>query len=551
MEKFKCFGAAPGYRQLEWYKREKSAFFHFGVNTFTGREWGDGTESPAIFNPEKLDCRQWIRAIKQAGFKAAIITAKHHDGFCLWPSKYTEHSVKNSPYKNGKGDIVKEFTDACHEYGIKAGIYLSPWDRHEKTWGKEEYNDFYVNQLTELMTNYGKIYECWWDGAGSTEADYDWARWAYTVRNLQPDCVIFGSLGATHFVESRWIGNESGSSTQSCWATIDNHSLEVENTAELNTGKFGGERFIPAEADTSVRPGWFYHEEQDGMVKSPATLLKYWFDSVGTNAGMLLNIPPDKSGLLNEKDVENIIKANYYEKLTFAYNYALGANVLADSEAEGFTADKILFDDDTFYASENKKCEIRLKLPEKTVFDCMSISEKIEYGHRVTSFSVEAVTENGTETVFEGGCIGYKKAVYFDAVESDEVIIKIKGADNPLISYFGLFRLPNECFAEERSIKEKTDLAKLSTARINTSDTEIEVEFGGIFPFNTVIFNGNGVVHYEIQAFNGTQYETVYKSQCPATEQISKFETVDGSYKMRIVAVSGKFKMPTISVFEV
>ena len=311
MKKFTAFGAVPSYRQMEWYKREKSAFFHFGINTFTSKEWGDGTDSPKLFNPQKLDCRQWIRAVKEAGFKAAIITAKHHDGFCLWPSKYTDYSVKSSPYKDGKGDIVKEFTDACHEYGIKAGIYLSPWDRHEKSYGTKEYNDYYANQLTELMTNYGKIYECWWDGAGSKEADYDWARWSYIVRNLQPDCVIFGSLGATDFVESRWIGNESGSSSQACWATINPDALRTENVKDLNSGHFGGERFIPAEADTSVRPGWFYHEEQDNMVKSPSELFKYWFNSVGTNAGMLLNIPPDKNGLLMKAKKTGIALIKY------------------------------------------------------------------------------------------------------------------------------------------------------------------------------------------------------------------------------------------------
>ncbi|MBQ3018461.1 MAG: alpha-L-fucosidase, partial [Clostridia bacterium] len=187
----------PNKRQMEWYERERSIFFHFGMNTFTGKEWGDGSESPSLFNPTECDVDSWVEAISKAGFACAILTAKHHDGFCLWQTKYTEHSIKNSPYKNGKGDIVREFTDACKKYGVKAGIYLSPWDRHEPSWGTPDYNDYYANQLTELMSNYGEIWECWWDGAGSTEASYDWERWAGIVRTLQPNAVIFGSLGAT------------------------------------------------------------------------------------------------------------------------------------------------------------------------------------------------------------------------------------------------------------------------------------------------------------------------------------------------------------------
>lgn len=212
----KPYGAIPNERQMEWYSRGRTIFFHFGMNTFTGKEWGDGTESPSLFNPTELCVEQWVKAIKDGGFTTAILTAKHHDGFCLWQTKYTEHSVKNSPYKNGCGDIVREFTEACQKHGIKAGIYLSPWDRHEKTWGKDEYNDFYVGQLTELLTNYGKIWECWWDGAGSTEAVYDWERWAKTVRSLQPDAVIFGSLGATPWVDVRWVGNEKGVAGKPC-----------------------------------------------------------------------------------------------------------------------------------------------------------------------------------------------------------------------------------------------------------------------------------------------------------------------------------------------
>ncbi|MFQ9698258.1 MAG: alpha-L-fucosidase [Zhenhengia sp.] len=346
----KPYGAVPSRRQMDWYRREATAFFHFGVNTFTDLEWGDGTEAEKMFNPTELDCRQWMRVIKQAGFTTAILTAKHHDGFCLWPSEYSEHTIAKSPYKEGKGDVVREFVEACHEYGIKPGLYLSPWDRHSKYWGTDAYNTYYNNQLTELMTQYGKIYECWWDGAGSTEAQYDWGRWAYTVRTHQPDCIIFGSLGATEYVEARWIGNESGYAGNPCWATIDQSSLEIENTVELNSGKADGNRFIPAEVDVSIRPGWFYHENQDGAVRSAENLVKYWFESSGRNAGILLNFPPDRRGLIHEIDTKNVLNAATILQKTFAVNLLQGAEVSATSEMRPIcSADKMLLKDENIF----------------------------------------------------------------------------------------------------------------------------------------------------------------------------------------------------------
>jgi alpha-L-fucosidase len=248
------FGSVPNARQLEHFKMKK-AFFHFGVNTFTDLEWGNGTEREHLFAPTECNVEQWIRTIKEAGFDLAILTAKHHDGFCLWASRHTEHSVSNSPYQNGKGDIVREFTDACRKHGIKVGLYLSPWDRYAPFWGTDEYSAYYAKQLTELMTNYGEIHEVWWDGAGSTQARYDWARWTAIVRQYQPQCVIFGCLGAAEFVDVRWVGTEEGRAGEDCWATIDPETIVVENCADLNSGKWGGSHFIPAETNTSIRPG--------------------------------------------------------------------------------------------------------------------------------------------------------------------------------------------------------------------------------------------------------------------------------------------------------
>ena len=267
---FSPFGATPSALQTEHMNLEKKAFFHFGINTFTNNEWGDGTERLAAFTPASLDVRQWIHGIKDAGFKLAIITAKHHDGFCLWPSKYTEHSIKNTPYKNGNGDIIKEFTDACREFGIKIGIYISPWDRNSPLWGKDEYSVYYAKQLEEIVTGYGRIDEIWWDGAGSAETRYDWKSWHDIIKKHQPTALIFGSMGATDYVSLRWVGNERGYANERHYASINPESLITEITAELNTGKLGGKRYIPAEVDVSIRPGWFYHEDQDSKIKSPS-----------------------------------------------------------------------------------------------------------------------------------------------------------------------------------------------------------------------------------------------------------------------------------------
>ncbi len=534
MEPFSPF---PSKRQIEWYHREKTAFFHFGINTFTGNEWGEGTDSPELFCPDRLDCRQWIRTIRAAGFRAAILTAKHHDGFCLWPSAYTDYSVKNSPYRDGKGDIVKEFTDACREYGIKAGIYLSPWDRHEKSYGSARYDDYYAGQLEELMTGYGKIYECWWDGAGSTEAKYDWARWAYIVRNLQPDCVIFGSLGATDFVETRWIGNEHGAAAGDCFAAIDPKALREENTGELNTGRPDGARFLPAEADMSIRPGWFWHEEQNAQVKTPGELFRYWFTSVGSNAGMLLNLPPNRHGLLERQDIVSLLESERLERATFSYSFAAGAEVSADT---GEGADRILSDDETFFAAAETEAVLSLKLLREEWFDCLLLSEKIEYGQRITDFSVEAFCGGKWVSVLEGKSVGYKRAAYFDRVSTDLLRIRLRGSAAPVLRFFGIYRLPAGCFRTESAVRENVNLVRQMTAK----DTEIDLMLGGTFPFNTVRFGGEGVRSYEIRLFNGTRYETVFSGSAPEREQTVFLGRRDGVYRLRITATEGAFEQP-------
>src|SRR5260221_5086098 len=277
----------PTPRQLEWQALERCAFAHFGVDTFTDAEWGTGKEPESIFDPTDFDAGQWVRALKDAGFAGLILTAKHHDGFCLWPSKFTDHSVAKSPWRNGKGDVVREVSDACREFGLKFGVYLSPWDRHEPSYGDSpRYNQHYVDQLTELLTNYGPIFEVWWDGAcgegpNGKKQEYDWPRFTALVRKLQPQAVIFSDVGP----DVRWVGNENGFAGETCWGMISPEGkvpgIGAPSESELNAGRIDGTTWIPAECDVSIRPGWCYHASQDGQLKSLEQLLEIWYASVG------------------------------------------------------------------------------------------------------------------------------------------------------------------------------------------------------------------------------------------------------------------------------
>ncbi len=314
---------------------ETTAFLHFTVNTFTGKEWGDGTESEEIFNPSNFDADQIIGTLKSAGFKMAIITAKHHDGFCLWPSKFTEHSVKNSPWKNGNGDVVKEIADACKRHGIKFGFYLSPWDRHEASYGSPGYNTFYKNQLTELLTNYGPVYELWFDGAKGENAkgmQYDFDGYWSLVRKLQPTAVMFSDAGP----DVRWVGNERGNAGETCWSTIDLEGLAPgkADPAYLNTGDKAGTSWVPAETDVSIRPGWFYHPEEDSLVKDGKALANLYYQSVGRNSLLLLNVPPNQSGLISAADSNNLMDFKKILDETFSKNLLQGSagKSLADGD---------------------------------------------------------------------------------------------------------------------------------------------------------------------------------------------------------------------------
>lgn len=441
----------PSQRQLEWQKLEFYAFCHFGTNTFTGKEWGDGNCSPLLFAPKRFDAEQWVTEIKNAGMKALILTCKHHDGFCLWPSKYTDYSVKNSPFRNGNGDVVKEVSDACKKYGIKFGVYLSPWDRHEKTYGTgEQYNDYFVNQLTELAENYGEIFCFWFDGAcgegknGKVQT-YDWNRYFALIREKQPNAVL--SICGT---DVRWCGNEAGKYRTAEWSVVPSYVGNQQYTAErsqqsddINFSKRingtasdlgsrnaieGVSDFIwyPCETDVSIRPGWFYHKSQDFRVKSVKKLMNIYYGTVGGNSALLLNIPPDKNGLISKYDVRVLRKLGKRLRQEFSENSAVNAKASASSETEENKASNVISENGFWQCVEGDLCpEITLEFDEPVKIDKVVLRENIETGQQIEKFEIFAETDGGFTKISSGETIGNKRICVINPVKVQKIKVKI------------------------------------------------------------------------------------------------------------------------------
>ncbi|MBQ9692395.1 MAG: alpha-L-fucosidase [Clostridia bacterium] len=547
------FGALPTERQLNHFYIGKKAFFHFGVNTFSELEWGNGNENESSFDPSELDIRQWIRSIKAAGFKLAIITAKHHDGFCLWPSKYTEHSVKNSPYKNGKGDVIREFTDACREYGMKIGLYISPWDKNSKYWGKAEYSDYYALQLTELVTEYGKIDEIWWDGAGSADTVYDWGHWAYIVREHQPDAAIFGSMGAYEYIDMRWVGNEQGYAGETNFSCIEREIIKAEIRDILNQGQAGASCFVPSETDVSIRPGWFYHKDQDEKVKSVSHINKIWFESVGRNSMMLLNFPPDRRGLLCDKDVENAILSHRCISKMLAVNFARGADITASSVlCPECSPEKAVFDEsELFYASKEDTCSIDIVLPKAERINVLALGELIEAGERITGFKIEDLSDGEPSLLYEGTSVGFYKAVKIPEGYYKHLRLTVTAAfAPPVIRTLGLHLFEDVENENERALKGE-NLASLSTASVeysNENKTAV-VAFGGIYPFDTVEFSLTEDGEFEIESFSGQCFQPAARGKTENGRAcVNTPNSVCGSYQIRIKASAPIDTEKTITV---
>jgi alpha-L-fucosidase len=407
------YGTLPSARQLRWHELETYSFLHFTVNTFTDREWGNGDEDPSLFNPTDFYADSIIAALHAGGMKGVILTAKHHDGFCLWPTRTTDHSVRQSSWRGGKGDVVREIADAARRHGLKFGVYVSPWDRNNARYGRPEYVTTYREQLRELLTGYGPIFEVWHDGANGGTGYYGGANekrtidkatyygWPATwdlIRSLQPDAVIFSDVGP----DIRWVGNEKGYANETCWETFDPVGADGGlaspgnvRAKESGTGTRQGSHWLPPECDVSIRPGWFWHAKENDRVKTPAQLADLYYQSVGRGASLLLNVPPDRRGLLGENDVVSLRAFGERLRATFGKNLAAGAKITASNVREknkAFRAVNLLDGNpETYWATDDAvtTAEVLVEFRSPVSFNVIRLRENIRLGQRVDAFAID------------------------------------------------------------------------------------------------------------------------------------------------------------------
>jgi alpha-L-fucosidase len=459
----KPIGPLPSERQLAWHELDYYAFVHFNMNTFTNMEWGTGGEKPEQFNPSELDTRQWARVAKEAGMEGIILTAKHHDGFCLWPTKTTEHSVKNSPWKEGKGDVLKDLSEACKEFGLKFGIYLSPWDRNHEDYGKPEYVIDFHEQLRELLTNYGEIFEVWFDGAnggsgyygGANETRkidnktyYEWEKTTAMIRELQPNAVIFSDAGP----DIRWVGTEEGWANETNWSIMRADEIYPgwPRYVELRSGHEDGTHWLPAEVNTSIRPGWYYHPAEDHQVKSLPRLVRTYYESVGRNGNFLLNLPVDHRGLVHETDVQQLMALKQQMDKDFAEELLVGIQVEATDErgtdSEYRAANVNDGDSNTYWATNDsiKRASITFSFDAPTEVNRILLQEYIPLGQRVKNFILQAEIDGEWKEIDGQTTIGYKRILRFDTVKATKFRILFMDAKGPLaISNIEMYRAPN------------------------------------------------------------------------------------------------------------
>ncbi|MDZ4830327.1 MAG: alpha-L-fucosidase [Phycisphaerae bacterium] len=449
-------GPLPSAAQIAWHELGMYAFVHFNMNTFTAHEWGEGTEDPTRFNPTQLDARQWTKVFSEAGMKGVIITAKHHDGYCLWPSGHTEHSVQKSPWRDGKGDVLRELSDACRADGLLFGVYLSPWDRNSPLYGDSpRYNEYFREQLREVCTNYGPLFEVWFDGACGEGANgkkqvYDWPSFVGVVRENQPNAVIFSDAGP----DVRWVGNESGIGSETNWAFLRRDELYPGipgKEAELGTGHANGTHWVPAECDVSIRPGWYWRQSENGSVKSLKQLEEIWYASIGRGCNLLLNVPADRRGLIPEPDVERLVEFKHLLDVTFARDLAARRPATATDVRGGdatFAASNATDDNAATYwaASDDVRAasvEVALERPEPV--NRIEVREAIALGQRVERFDVEALVGDTWTKVAEGTTIGPRRILRFPAVAASAVRVNIRAARAcPTLTTIKVFCAPPE-----------------------------------------------------------------------------------------------------------
>ena len=457
------YGPVPSARQLAWHEIEFHGFIHFTVNTFTDKEWGYGDESPGIFNPEEFDADRMVETAAAVGMRGLTLTCKHHDGFCLWPSRYTDHSVRNSPWRGGKGDVVRELSEACVRAGLKFGVYLSPWDRNRADYAEQSYLDYYRNQLRELLQDYGPIYEVWYDGAnggdgyygGARETRtidkrtyYDWEQTWAIVRELQPDACIFSDAGP----DTRWVGNEKGFAGETCWATLSREDF-IPGEADrerLHAGDRSGTHWVPAECDVSIRPGWFYHPAEDDQVRTPENLTDLYFQSVGRGACLLLNLPPDRRGLIHEADVRAL--QGFRARLASIFDRNLAAGSRASSDAVRGNNERygpgcaIDGQAGTYWSTDDDvtRADLVLEFADPVTFNVVSLREHLPLGQRIDRVAVD-VDEGGTwREVAQTTSIGSRRLLRVPESTTGRVRVRVlDAAACPAISELAIYHDPD------------------------------------------------------------------------------------------------------------
>ena len=539
------YGPLPDKNQLQWQEMEYYAFVHLSVNTFTDMAWGNGDEDSKIFNPARLDCRQWARICKEAGMKGIILTAKHHSGFCLWPSKYTEYSVKNCPWKNGKGDIVREMSDACKEYGLKFGVYLSPWDRNRADYGKASYITYFRNQLRELLTNYGDIFEIWFDGAnggsgyygGANETRkidrttyYDWKNTYKLVRKLQPNIVIWNDGGDR--ADLRWVGTEAGYVGETNWSLLDSTGDVPEEM--LRYGLENGNKWVPGEVNTSIRPEWFYHKKEDSKVKTLPQLMDIYYHSIGRNATLLLNFPIMPNGLIHQKDEQAVLEFAKEKKKAFAANLTKGAKIETSNvrgKDQRFSGAKAIDQSkETYWTTDDdvKKAWLSMTFAKPVSLNRLLVQEYIRLGQRVKSFTVEALVNGQWKEVAKETTIGYKRILRFATVTTTKLRLSITDAKScPLISNIEIYDAP-QILAPPTVMRNRSGEVVISAA---DAESEIYYTLDGSTPtiksnnYTVPVITNDGK-----QTVKSIAYDSKSKKSSSLTEE--KFDIARKSWKI-------------------
>ena len=451
-QSYPAVGPLPSEMQRKWQDASFYLFVHFGPNTFTDLEWGKGSEKEEVFNPKALDCRQWCRIAKAAGAKGIILTAKHHDGFCLWPSAYSKHTVAQSSWRNGKGDVLKELSLACKASGLSLGVYLSPWDRNHPAYGTPAYNDVFVNMMKEVVANYGPFFEFWWDGANGEgpngkKQQYDWHRFESTMRSIAPNTAVFSDIGP----DIRWVGNEKGYAGTTNWNLLDTAGFTRGAGAPpndtLNHGNVNGANWIPAECDVSIRPGWFYHSAEDSLVKTPKALFEIYLKSFGRGSNLLLNVPADRSGLISAYDSAALMGFARLREESFHSSLIKKDNAEILLNKKNVTESLTDENENTWITLGNDYATdfLEIRFTKIQSVNCMLLKEPLQNGQRVNSFTIELWNGNQLLYRLEQTTIGHQRMLTFPVQTVTRIRIKITGAkSDPMISEVGVYQIDEQ-----------------------------------------------------------------------------------------------------------